>query len=432
MSPDAWIAVGAGFTAILGAALAGTHFLVRAPLEAERAKAEAKAAEAVAARGDAERRLQHERENRVGLDSRHQSLQQDFANLRRGETGVFLKHEIEGRLDRAMEVLGVTEGSILVPDPAPGASNFVFLVAQGPAAPRIRSAKPPRGSIVGRVFSTGTPYNTVNAHHDSNFFSGIDEKGEHLTRTMLTVPLISAGRVVGVAQFLNKAGGFDEVDEARAVEFADDLAPLVRDFVRKRENFLLLGTAGASREREATIAFCDLTRSSVLLKEMNAPSAIDCINEYFEQQCEIAWSFGATVDKYLGDGAMLCFNVPRPIYDDDHSVRAVEAALRMQEQFDLLRSDWLGQGLPVGGIYNRIGLATGRVVETKIGHSRSPQNTLIGEPVNEAANLCGLADRGRDVIVVSEALAAKLGQRFALAESSASSRHGPSFELTRA
>jgi class 3 adenylate cyclase len=432
MTPDAWIAVGASFAVILGAALAGTHFLVRAPLEAERAKVEAEGAASAAARADAERRLESERRHLADLDNRYRSLRQDFASLREGKTGALLKRDIEEQLIDAMDHLGVDEASILVPDSAPGASSFVFLVVQGPAAPKLRLAKPPidRG-IVGRVFRTATTYNTSNARHDPDFFAGIDEKSEHLTRTMLTIPLTAGGEVVGVAQFLNKPGGFDSSDEVSAEDWAAELAPRVRDFVRSRENFELLGLAGDSRQQKATIVFCDLTSSSVLFDQMNMSSAVDCINEYLEQQCGTALSFGGTIGKYLGDGAMLCFNVPRPIRDDDHVVCAVEAAIRMQEQFERLRSGWLSEALPVQGIFNRIGVATGRVVEAKIGHSQFQEVTVIGDPVNEAANLCESAGREKDTIIVSETLAGALRDRFDLTESDASHGGRAGFELVR-
>jgi class 3 adenylate cyclase len=383
-----------------------------------------------AARADAERKLEHEREHLADLDARHRGLQQDFANFKRGKTSVPLKHEIEARLFEAMEALGVKESSILVPGPPPNSSRFVFLAIQGPAAAKLRRAKLPIDQgIVGRVFATGTLHNTANAHSDPNFFAGIDEKAEHRTQTMLTAPLTHHGKSVGVAQFLNKAGGFSPSDEVNAEQFATLLAPKVAAFIRDPENFELLGLASQSEDREATIAFCDLTSSSFLLEQMNVLSAIDCINEYLEQQCDAAMSFGGTVDKYLGDGAMLRFNVPRRIADEDHAVRAVEAALKMQELFARLKSSWLSEGLPVGDIYNRIGLCSGIVYEAKIGHPQFQQITVIGDAVNYAASLCETADRSGNVILIPERLIPRLDSRFVVQKATDNGRPSPSYEV---
>jgi len=424
MPADAWVGIGAGIVAIVGGLLAGTHFLVRAPLEAANAKAEAEKSQVEAARADVEQKLERERERLAELDSRHQSLQRDFTHFRRGKTSVPLKHEIEDLLWEAMEALGVTEGSILVPGPPPNSPRFVFLAIYGPAADKLRRAKLPIDQgIVGRVFASGTPHNTVNAQRDPNFFMGIDEKAEHRTQAMLTIALRYHGRVVGVIQFLNKVAGFDAADETAASEFASLLAPKVATFTHDPENFELLGLASQSEEREATIAFCDLTSSSLLLEQMNVLSAIDCINEYLEQQCDAAMGFGATVDKYLGDGAMLRFNVPRRIADDDHAVRAVEAALSMQALFERLKVSWLSEGLPVDGIYNRIGLSSGIVYEAKIGHPQFQQLTVVGDAVNGAAALCETASRARNVIVIPESMLARLGGRFVVRNSESDSAY---------
>lgn len=413
MSPDAWIGVGAGIVGIVGALLAGTHYLVRAPLEAANARVEAEKTQVEGSRADLERRLEHERERREELDGRYETLRRDFIHFRQGKASIPLKHEIENLLREAMEALGVNEGSILVPGPPPNSSRFVFLAIYGPAAEKLRRAKLPISQgIVGRVFASGTPHNTFNAQRDPSFFIGMDEKGEHHTQAMLTIPLQYHGKVIGVIQFLNKAAGFSATDETVASEFADLLAPKVIAFTHDPENFELLGLASQSEEREATIAFCDLTSSSLLLEQMNVLSAIDCINEYLEQQCDVAMRFGATVDKYLGDGAMLRFNVPRRITEADHAVRAVEAAVEMQVLFKRLKSGWLSEGLPVNTIYNRIGLSSGIVYEAKIGHPQFQQLTVVGDAVNHAAALCETANRAGDVIVVPENMLPRLGGRF--------------------
>lgn len=416
--------------AIFGAIIAAIQYSIRAPLAAENARVEAERAEVTADRADVERKLQREREHSADLDARHRALQEDFVNFRLGKTSVPLKHELESLLSAAMEALGVKESSILVPGPPPNSSRFVFLAVKGPAAAKLRRAKLPvdRG-IVGRVFATGTLHNTANAHGDPNFFAGIDEKGEHRTQSMLTVPLAHHDETVGVIQFLNKQNGFTPADESTAKEFAALLVPKVSAFVGDTENFELLGLASQSEDQEATIAFCDLTSSSLLLEQMNVLSAIDCINEYLEQQCDAAMSFGATVDKYLGDGAMLRFNVPRRIVDDDHAIRAVEAALEMQELFERLKSGWLSEGLPVGDIYNRIGLASGIVYEAKIGHPQFQQLTVIGDAVNSAASLCETANRTGNVVVIPHDMVSRLGGRFALRETAQKDGTSPSFEV---
>jgi class 3 adenylate cyclase len=399
--------------AIAGAIIGYAKFMIQAPLVARVAKLDAEKAQVEATRSDTERTLDHERSRLSELDDRYNALQQDFVNLKLARPGVVLKHEIDTGLQEAMNALDVKESSILLPGPPPDASRFVFLSIYGPAAAKLRDAKLAIDKgIVGRVFATGTLHRTGNASRDPNFFAGIDRKAEHETRSLLTLPLRYEDRVIGVIQFLNKAGGFTQSDEVHGTALAQSLATKVAVFARDPANFSQLGLAWRSEDKEATIAFCDLTSFSSLLTQMNVPSAIDCINEYLEQQCEVAMRYGATVDKYIGDGVMLRFNVPRPILVGDHAVRAVEAALEMRGAYEGLKERWENEGLPVDMVYSRIGLSYGRVYEAKIGHPQFQQITLIGEAVNDAASLCETAPRSGNVVVVDERLAQRLGDSF--------------------
>jgi class 3 adenylate cyclase len=407
MSTAEWVGVIAGIVAVAGAIAGYARFMIQAPLALENAKLDAA--------------VERERERVMDLDARLGALQQDYVNLKLGKTGVLLKQEIETDLQEAMDALDVKEGSILVPGPPPDSSRFVFLAIYGPAAAKLTKAKLPIDKgIVGRVFATGRLHSTPNAARDPNFFEGIDKKGEHETRTLLTVPLRSDGRTIGVVQFLNKADGFTRNDETTAEALARSLGAKVATFARDPENFELLGLAWRSEDKEATIAFCDLTSFSSLLTDMNVPSAIDCVNEYLEQQCDVAIRYGATIDKYIGDGVMLRFNVPHRIVAGDHAILAVNAALEMREAFEHLKRGWVSEGLPVNAVYSRIGLSCGPVYEARIGHPQFEQLTVIGEAVNAAANLCEIAPRSRNVVMVDQPLVKRLNGSVVTVEESLS------------
>jgi class 3 adenylate cyclase len=396
MDPAAIAGIAAGAVAVAGAVVGITRALAQGPLLV-------KATELEARQLDLTGELARERERYVALNGAYEALKRDLVNARLGNTDIFLKYEIESSVRNAMDMLEVSESSILVPGPGRTSSRFVFLSIHGPASEKLRKAKLPIDKgIVGRVFASGKIHNTVNAYNDPNFFSGIDAKGGHQTTALLTLPLCHDGVTIGVLQFLNKPSGFSRADERRAEQLAKPLASKVATFIGTPANFELVGLAWQEQDEEATIVFCDLTSSSTLLSEMNAPSAVDCINEYLENQCDIALGFGATVDKYTGDGVMIRFNVPRPITDGDHVVRAVEAAAKMLESYVRLREGWIVGGLPVQGIFNRIGISCGTVYEAKIGHPQFHQITVIGEPVNEAAVLCERASRSHNVIVMRD------------------------------
>lgn len=430
MGTAAWAGIVAAAVAVLVALTALARFVFQAPLLArnERIDADNKRLDGERDRAESERAREHEL--RMEVDLRYETLRRDFSNLKLEKAGVVLKHEIDAALLDAMDVIRVHEASILVPAPAPYASHFVFLSIFGPAAAKLKRTKLPiNKGIVGRVFASGVANRLSNAPADPDFFEGIDRKGDHETRALLTLPIRGDGHSLGVAQFLNKPTGFSDEDEAAADQMVSAILPKVAAFVNVPENFQALDIAWRTDRKEATIAFCDLTSSTSLLSEMSVPSAIDCINEYLELQCDIAMDSGATVDKYTGDGVMLRFNVPRPIKSQDHTTTAVEAAIRMREAHRRLRARWLIDGLPVESTYCRIALARGEVYEATIGHPQFQQITVIGAPVNAAANMCDSAPRDRDVIVINEQVRARLDGSFSIRPVDGSVMSRPMYEL---
>lgn len=136
---------------------------------------------------------------------------------------------------------------------------------------------------------------------------------------------------------------------------------------------------------------------------------IDIINEYLEKLVDIGFKHGATVDKFLGDGFMIRFNVPKPL--ENHQLKAIIAALEMQRTFITWKEGWYKFGFPVRDIYNRIGIACGPVYEVMLGHPQYRQDTVIGRPVVVASNLCEFAPRSRNIIAICENLYKKVSPK---------------------
>jgi class 3 adenylate cyclase len=129
------------------------------------------------------------------------------------------------------------------------------------------------------------------------------------------------------------------------------------------------------------------------------------------------------VDKYIGDGVMLRFNVPRPIAGD-HAAQAVEAACEMCRDFAALKEGWRTFALPVEPLFARVGIACGPVHEAVVGHPQYQQVTVLGDAVNRAANLCESAPRDRNTVLLDDEVSARVGSAFALSEVAADDGHG--------
>jgi class 3 adenylate cyclase len=354
-------------------------------------------------------------EDELGRErERSEGLVVALTSVRSGQSGAMIKTDVDTELQFAMSALDATAASVLVPAPIPHDGNFVFLSIFGPSASKIRKTKLPldKGKV-GAVFKSGILDNTRDPYRDAEFFSAVDEKGEEVTRSLLTFPLKHEGATVGVAQFLNKRGNkdFAPEDETVATNLCARLAPKVAAFANNPENFDILGLSQESTTTTGTIAFCDLTASSSLFEKMNAASAIYAINEYLEQQSSVALKHGATIDKYVGDGIMLAFNVPQAM-GDDHMLAAVTAACEMQHSFERLKTSWLRLDTPAAKIYNRVGIASGTVYQAIVGHPSRQQITVIGDTVNRASNLCEFPIRDRNVILIDQTVHRGLEGRF--------------------
>jgi adenylate cyclase len=111
---------------------------------------------------------------------------------------------------------------------------------------------------------------------------------------------------------------------------------------------------------------------------------------------EQVFEHGGTLDKYTGDGMMVLFGAP--LEQADHARRAVKAALAMQRAAADVSSRRADVQWKV--VYG-IGITTGPAVVGHIGSKRRLDYTAIGDTVNLAARLEGIAPPG--AILISQA-----------------------------
>ncbi len=93
--------------------------------------------------------------------------------------------------------------------------DLYFITARGEKGKEAKEIRVPMGKgIVGWVAKHGKPLLVPDVRKDPRWFRGVDEKTKWVTRSILAVPLIVKGKVIGVAEVLNKKGNrkFDEAD----------------------------------------------------------------------------------------------------------------------------------------------------------------------------------------------------------------------------
>ena len=142
--------------------------------------------------------------------------------------------------------------------------------------------------------------------------------------------------------------------------------------------------------------FADCRGYTRLTHELGIEKLAPITEEFFKKSAEIIREHHGIVDHFLGDAVMALFNVP--IKHDDHVLRAVNAAFRIQEAVDGINAKLEdGVRLAVG-----IGIATGTALATNMGSTNCNDYTMVGDSINIASRLQAKAATG-EILVTADA-----------------------------
>jgi adenylate cyclase len=171
-------------------------------------------------------------------------------------------------------------------------------------------------------------------------------------------------------------------------------AELVRQLIQTGEGATLGG-----HKKELTVFFSDIAGFTTIAERMGPEELMLHLSEYFDELTRIVSDQQGTVDKYIGEGIMAFWGAPLP--DEDHAVRACQAALLCQEKLQELNRKWAAAGKNV--LPTRIGISTGETVVGNVGSSERINYTVMGDNVNLASRLEGVNRLYATRILVSPA-----------------------------
>jgi len=139
--------------------------------------------------------------------------------------------------------------------------------------------------------------------------------------------------------------------------------------------------------RLITIFFSDIKDFSILADRLDPGTLAVVLNDYLSEMAEIAFSFGGTVDKFIGDSVMVIFGAP---LDTDPALQAnqcVRMALAMHHRTKALNAEWIEKGLFRSRLISRMGIHTGEATVGSFGSAKRLGYTAIGRSVNLASRL---------------------------------------------
>jgi class 3 adenylate cyclase/tetratricopeptide (TPR) repeat protein len=161
----------------------------------------------------------------------------------------------------------------------------------------------------------------------------------------------------------------------------------------------ILTTRGAleGERKTITVLFADVVDSSSFAQQIDPERLHELMGQVLQLVADSVHRYEGTVNQYLGDGVMALFGAPIAL--EDHSLRAVQAALAIQETISGYSAKFKRDHSVELSL--RIGINTGPVVVGRIGDDLRMDYTAVGNTTHVASRLQALAEPG--AILISEA-----------------------------
>lgn len=232
--------------------------------------------------------------------------------------------------------------------------------------------------------------------------------------TALELPLMVKGQVAGVIEARAPDGAFSDADSALLWSFAmqssialenarlyQNLDGLFRSYMSPAVATALLadpdqaGLGGAITD--ITVLMADLHGFTAFTEATSPQQVVGMLNAYYGAVVPVILEAGGTVLPFAGDAVVAIWNAP--VRQRDHALRAARAGLALHaavEDAAAGRSDWPRF---------RVGINTGPALVGNVGAQQVRNFTAIGDTMNLAARLEGLAQPGQVVIGPNTAVA---------------------------
>lgn len=174
-------------------------------------------------------------------------------------------------------------------------------------------------------------------------------------------------------------------------------------------------------KKTATVFFADIRGYTSFSEGKEPEYIIEVLNEYFSEAVEVIIKNRGYIDKFIGDCIMAAWGVPLMSEQQD-ALYAVTCAYEIQQMVAAKdRKFFTGDAskLKIG-----IGMHSGPLVAGNLGSSRRMDYSIIGDTVNVAARLEGIAEAGE--IIITQNTADFVADKFSLKKLKAVSVKGKS------
>ena len=186
--------------------------------------------------------------------------------------------------------------------------------------------------------------------------------------------------------------GIPSEAKPRELSFDEKLAKIQRYLPKDLTQKILAQRDKIEGERrQVTVMFCDMEGFTSLTEKLGAEQMYSIMDEVYEILIHKVHDYEGTVNELTGDGIIALFGAPIAL--EDAPQRAIRSSLAIHREINKF-SEQLKSEKRIPSIKMRIGIHTGPVIVGTLGNDLRVEFKAVGDTVNLASRMEGLADPG--------------------------------------
>jgi adenylate cyclase len=176
---------------------------------------------------------------------------------------------------------------------------------------------------------------------------------------------------------------------------------------------------------ELSLLFADIRNFTLAVQHLSHQDLHLFLTEFFDLFSEIVFSRKGTLDKFMGDAALVICGAPIEL--EKASDAAIYTAVELSKGFEELCCKWLEKHPVFKHLGLGIGISRGDVFFGNVGSSRRLDYTVIGTDVNIAQRLASSAEAGK--ILITESVYNNVKDLFPTVEEASRILRGLEYEI---
>ncbi|NNG07795.1 MAG: zinc-ribbon domain-containing protein, partial [Desulfobacteraceae bacterium] len=148
--------------------------------------------------------------------------------------------------------------------------------------------------------------------------------------------------------------------------------------------------------KQVTVMFCDMEGFTSLSERLGPEEAYDIVDQIYELLIHKVHDYEGTVNEMTGDGIVALFGAPIAL--EDAPQRAVRSAMAIHREMSRFSDSLKQEREYLPPLKMRVGIHTGPVGVGTVGNNLRVEFKAVGDTVNLASRMEGLAEPGATYI----------------------------------